>query len=194
MPKQYTDGESLPEPFFSRVHDIDVASYLVRECKTCGKKWASVEVPLVSCWTGRNVRFCPQHPTMRSRVIDQAGVDNIENSSHLSQAYVKVYALGGLYRRRICSNDMCVDPTKGRNLGKPIRWSTIELLPEGIVVVDVTKCRKCGGSGKVMARGKSYETGKLSPDDFKARKYPKRPATVHLPKKDAAEQGSEDSE
>lgn len=136
-------GSRLPSPYYEWIVERKVGASHFRKCAGCGHGFTTVEVPLFKQWAGGRADCCPNHPRTKGEIIARALPNRVEKGQSSSLGVLRVYALGGAYRRRQCSIIFCKD-----ELGKRTRWTTAEFLSEGTVVKDVSECPKCGGRAR----------------------------------------------
>ena len=98
-------------------------------------------------WEGGRAESCPQHKGGKSAVTWGIRAPLVPYKKYVAPSMMRVVMLGGYYRRRVCLEKGC---DRGKN-GAPLRWSTIELLPEGLIVPDVAECPRCE-STKTIAK------------------------------------------
>jgi len=136
-------GSRLPSPYYEWIVERRVAVMHFRRCMSCGYGFTTSEVPLFKAWAGGRVDCCPNHPRTKSKIIARALPNRVDKGQSSSLGLLKVYALGGAYRRRQCAFEFCKDKD-----GKATRWTTAEFLSEGVIVKDISECPKCGGRAR----------------------------------------------
>lgn len=137
-------GDRLPDPYYDRVRDLEVAYFRVRKCEICGREWTTAEIPMFPKWTSCKANRCPRgHRSIIKRGSEVPPHKFRSSDTQWPDGVVKAFVFGGVYRRRECAS-------RCKYKRKISRWSTMELLPEGFICEDVTKCFRCGGPGRVL--------------------------------------------
>ena len=143
-------GTRLPEDLFDKCHDEYRRVLHTRTCTDCGYKWITVEVSLLKDWAGKQFDKCIVHNT-KGKAITHVGKTQALNGKMYSFGLLKVIELGGYYRRRECqamvkaNEDGILVPCKAR-------WTTAEVLAEGLFCEDVLRCSKCGSVSSRIER------------------------------------------
>lgn len=136
-------GASIPEKYYDLVQNRSVAYRSRRVCKNCGFEWITAEIPMYHQWAGGSAQCCPEHTDTIGKVLMQITVDSARSGRYASGGLVRVMTMGGVYRRRQCKFEDCLDKH-----GKRSRWTTGEFASDGTIVADIFKCPRCNGNGR----------------------------------------------
>ena len=151
--KVYSLGQRIDDPWYQWVTSKGIARPVFRRCrsKLCHEEWTNMEVPLVTNWEGERAQNCPVHTQTKGRVLWSMTPSGIDKRTHVSRGVATARSMGGVYRRRECTEGVCLTPiTKRARVGQQTRWATIELWSTGTVQDDVTDCPRCGDVGIVL--------------------------------------------
>ncbi len=140
-----TIGAKLPTRWFDRIVNRRGVRFIVRRCKECGNTYPTAEIAMHFGWPDEaRPDRCRLHQHLQARVLGSRSSQTILRGGHNSSSMFTVISYGGFWRRYECPVEDCVVPD-GRFAGRRMRWSTIEVSAEGVVVSDVTQCPKCLG-------------------------------------------------
>ena len=137
-------GARFPDGYYDNLMKRRIAKHYRRRCDVCKYEWPTKEIPLQHSWVGGRAVNCPVHKGIRGKCINTIPPWIAANAKQFSIGLMRVYALGGIYRRRECRIKTCLN-----KLGRRTRWTTGEFDPTGVVVEDISLCPRCDGKSKI---------------------------------------------
>lgn len=143
-------GTRLPDPYYDWVLEEGIRHLRVRKCLECGHRYPTAELPLHLRWRGKEANCCPTHSEVPGAITHAISPVTARKGKYFSEAMAKVFSYGAVYRRRQCRVPGCVGVTY--SIGKPTRWTTMEVATDGLIRRDVTLCPRCQGVSKIEGK------------------------------------------
>ena len=143
-------GRQLPDIYFAYSQHAGIRHLRIRQCLDCGHQYVTAEIPLYAQWSEEvESTKCPNHPEGEAgRIISNTSPHVADKGKKYSVGMASAYRMGGVWRRRECLVEGCVD-AKNK---KKSRWSTAEVSAEGMIVENIMKCPRCKGQTRVAKR------------------------------------------
>lgn len=135
-------GSRIESPWYEWLNDETKRVVHERKCKDCGYRYPTVEVPLFNKWGGGLATHCPVHPKgKKGKMVDALTPKQADTGKYFSKGLLKARTMGATYRRRKCQEPGCEQ-----------RWTTIELIPDGILRNSNAECPRCKGETRARIK------------------------------------------